>query len=84
VQPPHQTPEIKETVERVHEVFDQHSAVSIAMFVGHAGGKSIAELARQVSDQKSRKGHVNRVKKEIERRVKSVQEDLEDVLLDAA
>jgi len=77
---PHQTPEIKELVEQVHDVFDKHSAVSIALFVGYTGGKSVADLAQQISDQSGRKGHVNRVKEEIQRRVNSVQEDLESEL----
>lgn len=77
---PHQTPEMKEMAQQVYDVFDRHSATSVALFVGHSNGKSVSDLARQVSDQSGRKGHVNKVKEEIERRIKSVQEDLEEVL----
>lgn len=78
---PHQTPEIKELVEQVHQVFDQHSATSVALFVGYTNNRTIPELARQLADQSGRKGHVNKVKEEIERRIRSLQEDLENALI---
>ena len=78
---PHQTPEIKEHVEEVYNVFDDHSAVTVALFAGYSNGRSVAEMARQVADHSGREGHVNRVKTEIERRINALREDLESALL---
>lgn len=78
---PHQTPELKEMVEQAYEAFDQHSAVSVAIYIGYSNGRSVPEMARQIADSSGRKGHVNQVKEEIRRHINMVEEDLEDALI---
>lgn len=79
---PHRRPEVEEMAEKAYDVFDDHSAIDVALFMGRAAGKNVGELARQMSDQSRRRGQDGAVEKEILRRVENVEEDLRSALID--
>lgn len=79
---PHRRPEVEEMADKAYEVFDEHSAVDVALFMGRAVGKTVGELARQMSDQSSRRGQDGAVEEEILRRVENVEDDLRSTLID--
>lgn len=79
---PHRQPEVEDLVDRAYDVLDDHSAIDVALFVGRASGKSVDELAQQISDQSGRRGQNEPVKQEIHRRVQNVEEDLRSALIE--